>query len=100
VYISGILPVVQSNQIPLHFADQVQAIFQNLTSILEQASSSKQQLLQVRVYITHMQLWDGFDAAYTQYLGAHKPARVVVPVSDLHYGAMIELEAIAAQSPA
>jgi enamine deaminase RidA (YjgF/YER057c/UK114 family) len=29
-------------------------------------------------------------------MGAHKPARAVVPVKDLHYGYQIEIQAIAA----
>jgi 2-iminobutanoate/2-iminopropanoate deaminase len=95
VYVSGVLPIVQPNYMPIAFVDQVQVVFQNLSSILEQAGSNKQNLIQVRVYITHMQLWDEFDAAYAKYLGPHKPARAVVPVSALHYGAMIELEAMA-----
>ena len=30
------------------------------------------------------------------HLGAHKPARTVVPVAQLHYGYLVEMDAIAA----
>lgn len=32
---------------------------------------------------------------YTDFFGSHRPARVVVPTRNLHYGALIEIEAVA-----
>ena len=34
--------------------------------------------------------------AHAEKLGAHKPARTVVPVAQLHYGYLVEMDAIAA----
>lgn len=35
------------------------------------------------------------DKIYSQYFGNHKPARVVIPTTELHFGYLIEIEAIA-----
>jgi len=36
------------------------------------------------------------NAKYAEILGAHRPARAVVPAQPLHHGALIEISAIAA----
>ena len=39
------------------------------------------------------QLWSWlFDA---EFFGEHKPSRIIVPVSKLHFGCLVEIEAIA-----
>jgi 2-iminobutanoate/2-iminopropanoate deaminase len=40
-------------------------------------------------------LWDAVNKAYAQILGEHRPDRAIVPVKDLHFGAKIEIQAIA-----
>ncbi|WP_238528351.1 RidA family protein [Acetonema longum] len=35
------------------------------------------------------------NEVYAEFFGGHKPARIVVPVSELHFGCMVEIEAIA-----
>jgi enamine deaminase RidA (YjgF/YER057c/UK114 family) len=48
------------------------------------------------IYVSEMELWDKVNAVYARILGAHKPARAIVPVKDLHFGTKIEIQAIAA----
>jgi enamine deaminase RidA (YjgF/YER057c/UK114 family) len=52
-------------------------------------------LLQVRVYLTDIDQWGAFNTLYAEWAGAHRPARAVVPVPALHFGLMIEVEAVA-----
>jgi 2-iminobutanoate/2-iminopropanoate deaminase len=47
------------------------------------------------VYLSDIGNWDVFNEVYAEFLGEHRPARTVVPVSALHYGSLIEIEAIA-----
>ncbi|WP_298099063.1 RidA family protein [uncultured Campylobacter sp.] len=35
------------------------------------------------------------DEQYALFFGAHKPARVVVPTTALHFGCLVEIEAVA-----
>jgi 2-iminobutanoate/2-iminopropanoate deaminase len=41
--------------------------------------------------------WPEFNAIYAELLGAAKPARAVIPVPALHYGWLIEVDAVAAR---
>lgn len=58
------------------------------------AASTK--LLTVTIYITDLAHWPRVNAAYAEVLGAHRPARTVVPVAALHHGYLIELTATGA----
>lgn len=77
---------------------QGQAHERNLSSVaaaLRAAGSSVDKLVQVRVYVTDVDLWPTFNAVYAQCCGEARPARIVVPVPKLHYGFQVEVEATA-----
>jgi reactive intermediate/imine deaminase len=67
-------------------------ILKNIQLILEAAGSSIQQVLKVRIYVSDINYWDDINAVYSEFFAEHKPARVVVPTRDLHYGAKVEIE--------
>lgn len=67
----------------------------NLDRVLQQAGAARQDVVQCRVYITDIALWDQVNEVYAEFFGAHKPARIVVPVGKLHFGCLVEIEAIA-----
>ncbi len=98
VYVSGLLPITLHGPLAAgaSFDDQVTAVFDNLEEILEAARSDLRHVLRVTVYIADISLWPRFNELYTQRFGAHKPARTVVPVPVLHYGYLIEIDAISA----
>ena len=100
VFVSGILPITTNGKklSDAPFEKQAAQVLDNLFAILKAARSSPAQLIQVRVYVTDPENWGTFNRLYEQRLGAHKPARCVVPVPTLHYGLQIELEAMAAHS--
>jgi len=101
-YISGQLPLDASGT-PLAdqpFDAQVAQVLDNLDQCLRTAGSSREQLLSVTVYVTDIAQWPAFDSAYAQWVGAHRPARAVACVADLHYGAALEVTAVAAVAPA
>ena len=97
-YISGQLPLDAAGT-PLAdrpFDVQVTQVLDNLDQCLCTAGSSREQLLSVTVYVTDIAQWPAFDAAYAQWAGAHRPSRAVACVADLHYGAALEVMAVAA----
>jgi enamine deaminase RidA (YjgF/YER057c/UK114 family) len=69
-----------------------------MAAILEAAGSGIDRLLKVTVYVSDIELWDRVNAVYTQFMGESRPARAVVPTRELHYGFLIEMDAIAALS--
>jgi len=62
---------------------------------LEAANSAVDKLIHVRVYVTDINDWPVFDKLYSEWIGAVRPARAVVPVPTLHYGFRVEIEAVA-----
>jgi 2-iminobutanoate/2-iminopropanoate deaminase len=48
------------------------------------------------VYISDINLWSKVNEVYREVMGEHRPARAVIPTGELHYGFLIEIEAIAA----
>ena len=68
----------------------------NIAAILKTAGVDMSNLLKVTVYITDVDHWPAVDAEYRRALGDHRPARAVVPVGPMHYGSLIEIDAIAA----
>ncbi|MBX2815755.1 MAG: RidA family protein [Saprospiraceae bacterium] len=95
LYVSGQLPKREDGTIPDGIEPQTRLVLDKLKVILEEGGSALQQVLQVRVYITDVGLWGTVNEIYAQYFGSHKPARCIVPVPELHYGALLELECIA-----
>jgi enamine deaminase RidA (YjgF/YER057c/UK114 family) len=77
-------------------ASQARQALANVQAILEAAGSGMSQLLQMTIYISDISHWAAVNEVYTEVLGEHRPARAVVPVRDLHYGYLIEIQAIAA----
>jgi reactive intermediate/imine deaminase len=97
VFVAGQLPIDSSGRklTDASFEDQVRQVLHNVDTALRSAGSSKEKLVQVRVYVTDIALWPAFNQLYAQWLGTHRPARAVVPVPCLHHGLLVELEATA-----
>ena len=98
VFISGQLPkdpetgdVIQGS-----IGDQTRVVMRNLKAILRAAGSDIDHLLKVSIYVSNISLWSQVNTLYKEFMGDHKPARIVVPSRDLHHGALIEVEAVAA----
>jgi reactive intermediate/imine deaminase len=97
VFVSGQLPIAPDgtklNDKP--FEQQAQQVLDNVAAALKAAGSSVDGLTQVRVYVTDIGHWPSFNALYAKWTGNTRPARCVVPVPALHYGFLIEVEAVA-----
>lgn len=98
VYVSGLLPVIIGSppDPDMSFEDQVQLVLKHLGEILKEAGSDRGMVLKVSIFISDISNWPRVDQIYKSFFGDHKPARIVVPVKDLHFGFGIELDAIAA----
>lgn len=99
VYVAGLLPIeAKTGEKKLGpIEEQIEQCFKNLTAILTAANSDLSCLLKVNIYLSDIGDWSKVNEIYTQTLGDHKPARVVVPTGPLHYGFKIEMDAVAAQ---
>ena len=98
VYVAGQLPLVPGQPERQHadFESQARQVIANVIAIVEAAGSSRDRILRTTVYIADVAHWPAFNAIYAEVLGSHRPARTVVPVAQLHYGYLVEMDAIAA----
>jgi 2-iminobutanoate/2-iminopropanoate deaminase len=97
VFVAGQLPIAADGTrlVQAGFAEQVQQVLANVDAALVAAGSSRERLVQVRVYVTDIDRWPEFNTLYAAWLGEHRPARAVVPVPTLHFGLQVEVEAVA-----
>jgi 2-iminobutanoate/2-iminopropanoate deaminase len=99
IFVSGQLPVnlatgeVETGSIEA----QTEIALRNVKTILIAAGSDLNQVLQMTIYISDIELWGPVNEAYKRVMGDHKPARAIVPVKDLHFETKIEIQAIAAK---
>jgi len=101
VFVSGQLPIRPDGR-PLEddgFEAQARQAIQNMLEVVRAAGSSPQQLVKVTAYIVGIANWPRFNAVYASMLPDACPARSVVPVPELHYGYLVEIDAIAVREP-
>jgi 2-iminobutanoate/2-iminopropanoate deaminase len=97
VYVSGQLPMDTEKGQPIEggIEEHARAALQSLSEVLEAAGSSKENVLRTTAYISDVSLWNRVNEAYADFFGDHRPARTVVPTAKLHYGCLIEIDAVA-----
>lgn len=98
VYVAGQLPFVPGDpqRRLASFEEQAEQVISNVIAVVEAAGGSAERILRTTVYVADIAHWPAFNAIYARRLGAHRPARTVVPVAQLHYGFLVEMDAIAA----
>jgi len=98
LYISGQLGRSQdmTDEVAGDASVQTRRALSAIITIARSAGSDIFRLLKVNVYVTDVALWPAVNAEYAAIFGVHRPARAVIPVNPLHYGALVEIDAIAA----
>lgn len=98
IHVSGQLPIAPdgTHRPEADFEDQARTAIRNMLAIVEAGGGSKDTLLKVTVYLVGVANWPRLNAVYASILGEAKPARSVVPVPELHYGYLVEIDAVAA----
>ena len=97
VFVSGQLPFDPATGVLVEGGIEVQTerTLRNVELVLKAAGSSLDRIVHMTVYIPDGDLWADVNTAYARIMGSHKPTRAIVPVSPLHYGALIEIQAVA-----
>jgi 2-iminobutanoate/2-iminopropanoate deaminase len=101
VFISGQLPIGADGS---HGADetfdaQANQVMDNFLAVAAAAGCGPDDVLKVTAYIVGIENWPRFNRAYARRMGEHRPARAVVPVPELHYGYLVEIEGVAVRPP-
>jgi|TARA_B110000093_G_C12940537_1_gene397757 reactive intermediate/imine deaminase len=96
LYLSGQLPIIkETKSIPSTIEEQTILVLKNVETILNEAGSNKNNILQVRIYISDIKLWDKVNNGYIRFFENHKPVRCIIPTRELHFGCLIEIEVTA-----
>lgn len=97
IYVSGQLPIDPRTrkQCTGPIEEQVRAALSNLSEILAQGGATPRDIVRTTCYITDINHWDAVNQAYAAYFGSYKPARTIVTVPHIHFGALVEIDAIA-----
>jgi 2-iminobutanoate/2-iminopropanoate deaminase len=98
VFVSGQLSIdPQTGEKKLgSIEEQTEQALNNVSEILKAAGSDLSLVLKMTVYISDMNMWAAVNDVYARIMGEHRPARAVIPTRELHYGFLIEIEAVAA----
>lgn len=75
---------------------QTEQCLRNVEAVLLAANSDLNHVLKMTVYVSDESLWTAVNQTYARVLGAHKPARAIIPVNKFRGDFLIEIEAIAA----
>lgn len=100
IFLSGLLPVGKQGSVDatLSFEQQARRVLRYARAILNVSGSGFGDVAKVNVYIPDIRNWAAFDAIYAEHVRPHRPARAVIPVTELHHGFGIEIDLIAVDS--
>ncbi len=98
LFVAGQLPLEPATGKLVEGGIEIQAkqALSNLAAVVKAGGFSLDEIVKVTVFVTGIEHWPAFNRVYAEFFGAHKPARSVVPCGGLHYGSLVEIEAIAA----
>jgi 2-iminobutanoate/2-iminopropanoate deaminase len=96
VFVAGQLPLfVGDDAVPKGIEAQTRQALRNVSHVLEAAGSRLDKLVSVTVYVTDIADWPIVNRIYAEMLGDHRPARTVAVSPQLHFGCLVEIQAIA-----
>jgi 2-iminobutanoate/2-iminopropanoate deaminase len=76
--------------------EQTEQALNNVFGILQAAGSDWSKVLKMTIFVADINLWGAVNEVYIRVLGENRPARAIIPCGPLHYGFLIEIEAVAA----
>ena len=100
LYISGQIPLVPTTMelVGPDINQQVNQVFDNLSTIAEAAGTTLNEAVKLTVYLTDLGHFASVNEVMVQQLAQPYPARVALEVSALPRSALIEIDAIVAIS--
>lgn len=97
IFVSGQLPFVPltGDKITGDISEQTLQVLKNLLSIVRAAGGDITTIARTTIYTTDLKSWGEINRVYADFFGPVQPARSIITVAALHYGCLIEIEAVA-----
>lgn len=97
LYISGQLSIHPESRKTADggIREHMRLALENMGRVLSAAGLKKDDVVKCSIYITDVEYWDAVNEEFAHYFGEHRPARIVIPVPELHFGCLTEIEAVA-----
>lgn len=98
VYVAGQLALNPVTGAPVteSIEAQTERCLRNVAAVLLAAGSDLAHVLKMTIYVSDESLWGAVNETYARVMGAHKPARAIIPVNRFRGDFLIEIEAVAA----
>ncbi len=101
LFASGQIPLTLAGEVVAGgIAAQTECVFDHIEAILAAAGATLADVVKATVFLKNFDDFPAMNAVYAQRLGNHKPARSTVEVARLPRDVLVEIEVIAAVSPA
>jgi 2-iminobutanoate/2-iminopropanoate deaminase len=97
IFLSGQTPIdpATGQLVTGTIAEQTDQCLRNLFTVLDAAGLSSDDVVNVQVYLTHMDDFDEMNAAYARHFTSPYPARTTIGVASLPLNARVEIGLIA-----
>ena len=97
LFVSGQLPIDPDGTVrhTCSFADQADLAIANALAVVRAAGKTPAQVVKATLFVAGIGNWGEANAAFARAFAEHRPARSIVPVLELHFGVLIEVELIA-----
>jgi 2-iminobutanoate/2-iminopropanoate deaminase len=98
LFVSGQLPLDRNGIVVKGtVSDEAAQALENVRAIVESAEGTIADIVQCTIYISDIAEWAEVNSVYGVFFSKVPvlPARAVVPVKEMHYGAHIEIQAVA-----
>lgn len=97
IYISGQGPIDPRTDKVTHGTIEQEAgiTMENVQIILEEAGSSLDKILQIRVYLLDIKEYGRFNDVYGRFFQKEPPARTCIQAGKLPFGVRVEVDAVA-----
>lgn len=99
LFVSGQIPIdpATGEFVPGGAPEQAAQALKNIDAILRAGGMDRTNVVRATIFLTDMAQFQPVNAVYAQFFGDHKPARAAFQVSALPKGALVEIDAIAAE---
>ena len=67
----------------------------DIKRVLDAAGVTTNDVVFCRIYTPDVNYWGPINEEYAAFFGEHKPGRVIVSTTTLHFGCLVEIEAVA-----